>query len=231
MKIVSTSEYGNNIRYVFGAIRQYELTKEFYPDWTYRIYTDDRKRYEKLMPDAQIIEVKDNSHGVFWRFLPLFEDQDNIVIVRDADGRISQREQKAVNEWVDSSKAFHIYRDHEAHYEFPIIACAFGFKGKLPDYILDVMNKFMFNTNYYTNDQVYLRDYIYPYVKETTMIHCMKEGWFKDTRLKLKNKYSFCGNGYDEHDMPLYPGSMKEFEGFDQKNLPASAKFDKGLME
>jgi hypothetical protein len=108
-------------------------------------------------------------------------------------------------------------------------------KLELNDYInfrkLDVMNKFMFNTNYYTNDQVYLRDYIYPYVKETTMIHCMKEGWFKDTRLKLKNKYSFCGNGYDEHDMPLYPGSMKEFEGFDQKNLPASAKFDKGLME
>ena len=30
--------------------------------------------------------------------------------------------------------------------------------------------------------------------------------------------------------MPLYPASMEEFNGFDQKNLPESAKFDKGIM-
>ena len=128
----------------------------------------------------------------------------------------------AVQEWLESNNSFHIFRDHEAHYEFPIIACAFGLKGKLPEDLKDIMNKFMYNTNYYTNDQVYLRDYIFPYVKSDTMIHSMKEGWFGETRLKLKNKYSFCGNGYDEFDMPLYPASMEELIGFDQKNLPES---------
>lgn len=230
MKIVSTSEWGSNPRYINGAIRQYELTKEFYPNWTFRIYTDDKSKYNKAMPDAEIIEIKDNSHGVFWRFLPLFESEDNIVIVRDADGRITLREQMAVQEWLESNNSFHIFRDHEAHYEFPIIACAFGLKGKLPEDLKDIMSKFMYNTNYYTNDQVYLRDYIFPYVESDTMIHSMKEGWFGETRLKLKNKYSFCGNGYDEFDMPLYPASMEEFNGFDQKNLPESAKFDKGIM-
>jgi hypothetical protein len=231
MKIVSTSEWGNNPRYVQGVIQQYHLTKEFYPDWEYRLYTDDPKRYKEIEHGSNIIEVnKKNSHGVFWRFLPLFESDDNTVIVRDADGRISVREQMAVNEWVNSNKQFHIFRDHEAHYEFPIIACAFGNKGKLPSYLLDMMNEFMFKTNYYTNDQVYLRDYVFPQIENDVMIHSMKEGWFKETRAKLKNKYSFCGNGFDEFDMPLYPDDMAGFATFVQKELPPEAKFDKGIL-
>ena len=96
-KIVAVSVYGERPRYIEGARRQYELAKHFYPDWEFRIYTDDAKKFESLK-DAHVIEVKDNSHGVFWRFEPLFESEDNIVIVRDSDGRITEREARAVNE-------------------------------------------------------------------------------------------------------------------------------------
>lgn len=228
-KIVSTSVYGNSPRYITGAIRQFELTKKFYPEWEYRIYTDDKIKFSSIANEANIIEM-DKGHGVFWRFLPMFEDENNIVIVRDSDGRITLREQMAVYEWVNSNNKFHIFRDHEAHYEFPIIACAFGNKGKLPDSLLDVMNNYMFNTNYYTNDQVYLRDYVFPYIQNDVMIHSMREGWFKETRAKLKNKYSFCGNGFDEFDMPLYPDNMAGFATFVQKDLPPEAKFETGIL-
>jgi len=226
-KIVSVSSYGTNARYIVGAHRQYELSRSLYPDWEYRIYVDDASNYN--MPDATIIEVKDGSHGVFWRFEPLFENENNVVIVRDSDGRISYRECKAVNEWLESSKSFHVYRDHEAHFEFPIIACAFGYKGKLSSSLHKIMREYATKTNYYTNDQVFLRDHVWPIVESDTLIHSMNEGWFGKTRSTLLNPYSFCGNGYDEFDMPLYPETLAEMAGFDQKNLHERYKFDGGI--
>lgn len=228
VKIVSTSAYGNNDRYIIGAKRQYELSKEFYPNWEFRLYTDDASKFKELT-DANIIEVTDNSHGVFWRFLPLFENDSNIVIVRDSDGRITIREQKAVQEWLDSNKQFHIFRDHEAHYEFPIIACAFGNKGKLSEDILHIMKAYMYKTNFYTNDQIFLREYVFPTIKNNLMLHSMEHGWFGKTRKKLKNPYDFCGNGYDEFDRPLYPSTMQEMKSFDINKITNEQKYGKGI--
>jgi hypothetical protein len=227
-KIVAISSYGTHPRYIVGAHRQYELAKHFYPEWEFRAYVDDASNYN--MPGANVIEVKDGSHGVFWRFEPLFESDDNIVIVRDSDGRISHREQMAVNEWVQSDKRFHVYRDHEAHFEFPVIACAFGLKGKLSQELHDIMHQFATETNYYTNDQVYLRDYVFKQVQDSVMIHSMDEGWFGETRNKLKNQYSFCGNGYDENDMPLYAPTLIECRNFDNSKLDRKFKFDMGEL-
>jgi hypothetical protein len=225
-KIVSISSYGTHPRYIVGAHRQYELAKEFLPDWEFRVYVDDASKYN--MPGANVIEVKDGSHGVFLRFQPLFESEDNVVIVRDADGRITHRERRAVLEWYFSEKKFHVYRDHEAHFEFPVIACAFGYKGKLSKTLHDVMLQFSQKTSYYTNDQVYLRDFVYKEVQHDMLVHSMHEGWFGKTRKQLKNPYSFCGNGYNEFDMPLYPPSMQEMTGFDINNLDEKYRFDMG---
>lgn len=223
------SVWGNNPRYIVGAQRQIQLAKEFYPDFTVRVYTDNVSSF-KEEPNVEIIDKSGQPNGVFWRFEPLFESDDNIVIVRDTDGRVTVREQMAVEEWLKSSKTFHTFRDHEAHYEFPIIACAFGYKGKLENKIFEIMNKFVSNPFYYTNDQVFLRDVVFPVVRYNALIHCMKEGWFADTRQKLVNKYDFCGNGYDENDMPLYPPTLAECAGFNPKQLTDSCKFSKGIL-
>jgi len=228
-KIFCISSYGNSPRYIVGAHRQYELAKKFFPGWEFRAYVDNASNYN--MPNANVIEVKDGSHGVFWRFEPLFENENNLVIVRDSDGRITQREFMAVKEWEDSDKKFHVFRDHEAHYEFPVIACAFGYKGKLPEQLHNIMHEFASKTNYYTNDQVYLRDFVWQFVKNDIMIHCMKEGWFGETRSKLINRYSFCGNGYDENDMPLYPPTLAEMCEFNTKHLNIKFKFDEGKLQ
>ena len=229
MKIVSMSVWGDNPRYIVGAKRQAELSKEFYPEWKVRIYTDNISNFT---PDdsIEIIDRKGYKNGVFWRFEPLFESEDNIVIVRDTDGRITVREQMAVNEWLNRDETFHTFRDHESHYEFPIIACAFGYKGRLEDSLLNVMTSFINNPFYYTNDQVYLRDFVFPIVKYNCLIHSMYEGWFGDTRKQLKNKYSFCGNGFNENDMPLYPPTLAECAGFNPALVDPQFKFDKGVL-
>lgn len=227
-KIISMSVWGNNPRYIEGAKRQIELASEFYPDWQVYLYTDDITKYQ-YQENLKLISCSGNN-GVFWRFYPLFESDSNITIVRDSDGRITKREVMAVNEWLDSKNSFHIYRDHEAHFQFPIIACAFGLKGRLSERLLNKMKQFEDSPFYYTNDQVYLRDYVFPEVCNDALIHSMNSGWFGETRKQLRNKYDFCGNGYDEHDMPLYPGTLSECNGFDPSKVDEKYKFDKGIL-
>jgi hypothetical protein len=228
-KIVSMSVWGNDPRYLVGFKRQYELCKEFYPDWNIRVYTEDKNKFE-IFDDIEIIEITDGSYGMYWRFLSLFEDENNIVIVRDSDSRITIREKRAVDEWLSSDKIFHVFRDHEAHFEFPIIGCAFGLKGKLSDSIKDRMEIYKNKYPSYLGDQYFLRDIVWPDVSENCLIHSMSEGWFGETRKQLKNRYSFCGNGYDEFDMPLYPPTLGECKNFSNKNLGDDVKFDRGLL-
>lgn len=223
------SVWGSNPRYIVGAKRQYELAKEFYPDWKFRIYTDNRSNFTDL-PDIEIVDVTDGSYGMYWRFRAMFESDDNIVIVRDSDSRITEREAKAVNEWLASDKKFHTFRDHIAHFEFPIIGCAFGYKGKLPAPVANVMDYYIKKLDYYVGDQIYLRDVVYPAVKDSMMVHSMDSGWFGETRKSLVNPYDFCGNGYDENDMPLYPPTMEEMQTFDATKLSADCKFNKGRL-
>lgn len=228
-KIISLSVWGDAPRYIVGAHRQYELAKEHYPDWEFRIYTDNKSNFSDLVA-ANIIEVTDGTYGMYWRFRAMFEDEDNIVIVRDSDSRITLREKIAVTEWLNSDKKFHTFRDHEAHFEFPIIGCAFGYKGKFDSSVLETMNSYTEKLNYYVGDQIFLRDVIWSLVKDNAMIHCMNEGWFKETRNQLINSYDFCGNGYDENDMPMYPSTLKECAGFDPKSVSAEYKFNNGYL-
>lgn len=232
-KIISMSVWGDNPRYITGARRQIELAKKYYPDWKIRIYSSEPKNVEHLKSDTvEIHTISDGSYGMFWRFLPMFESPDNIVMVRDSDSRITIREADCIKEWLSSDKPFHTFKDHEAHYEFPIIGCAFGFKGVFDNETLRVMLNYMNEHKYYLSDQFFLRDYIWPLVKDNSLIHSMNEdGWFKESREKLKNKFSFCGNGYDENDMPLYPNSLENIESFDSSKLSEEYKFDEGVLE
>lgn len=228
-KIISMSVWGNDPRYIIGAERQVELAKKYYPDWKIRIYTDNPENFKNM--DVESIQVNDGSYGMFWRFLPMFESENNITMVRDSDSRITIREARCVEEWLNSDKKFHTFKDHDAHYEFPIIGCAFGFKGAFDDDTLAVMINYMSHHKYYLSDQFFLRDVIWPMVVHDTILHSMHEGWFKETRHRLLNKYSFCGNGYDEHDMPLYAESLKAMENFDPKWVADEYKFDEGVLD
>jgi hypothetical protein len=224
-KIISMSVWGTDPRYITGAIRQISLAKKYYPEWTVRIYTDNPDNYQGV----ETVKICDSTYGMFWRFLPLFESDDNIVMVRDSDSRITIRESIAITEWLKSHEKFHVFRDHEAHYEFPIIGCAFALKGKLSKNAFEEMQKYQ-EVHRYLVDQFYLRDIVYPEIKNSLLVHSMLDGWFGETRKKLVNPYSFCGNGYDENDMPLYGVNLEECKNFNPSNLDLKYKFDEGLL-
>jgi len=227
-KIISMSVWGNNPRYIVGAKKQIDLAKKYYPDWKVRIYTDNPLNFSD--EEIQTVKMSDGSYGMFWRFLALFDSEENIVMVRDSDSRTTIREQMCIQEWLSSDKIFHTFKDHDAHYEFPIIGCSFALKGKLDDSTRQIMTSYMNREKYYCSDQNFLRDYVWKLVEQSSMVHSMTHpGWFSETRKKLKNKYSFCGNGYDENDMPLYGPSLQEIEAPNTEQI--EFKFDEGLME
>jgi len=228
MKIFSMSVYGSNPRYIQGALKQTELCEKFFPGWQIRIYTDNAQNLANIAHRADIIEVTDGTSGVFWRFRPLFESPQNIVVVRDSDSRITQREQMAVNEWIQSSQDFHVIKDHQAHYEWPVNAGMFACKGKLSD---DLFNSMVHaqNNHYYTSDQVWLRDHVWPQKQSTALVHSMNApGWFSQSRSQLINPYSFIGNGYDEHNMPIYPHTFTP--GWILSSFTENDRFDEGLF-
>jgi len=224
------SVWGDNPRYIIGAKKQVDLGRKYFPEWRFKIYVDDISKFNDIKDDCDLIQISEGSYGMFWRFFPLFENPNNITMIRDSDSKITIREKMCIDEWLRSDKTSHTFKDHDAHYEFPIIGGGYAHRGKFNDHTLETMKYFMNNNKYYLSDQIFLRDIIYPQVKDDMLIHSMHEGWFGETRKKLKNKYSFCGNGYYENDMPVYPDSLAAATTFDSSKLSDEYKFDEGVL-
>ena len=103
-KIIAFSLWGDNPKYTVGLIKNLDLAKEIYPGWICRVYCG------KSVPENIIseIEKRDNKEliimdeqgdweGMFWRFFAA-EDAD-IMISRDSDSRLNNREKAAVEQW------------------------------------------------------------------------------------------------------------------------------------
>lgn len=207
-KIISISVWGSSPRYCVGAIKNAQIAKDLLPDWKCRIFVDPTvpSRYVNQLHDMQNVEVAEvddeGVFGAFWRFYSMFESEDNITISRDSDSRISEREVRAINEWLTSDKKFSIIRDHERHYDWPILAGMWGMKGILQEEILDRMLQYSMQ-HFYTSDQIFLAQEIWPLAQNDSLIHGFKEvEWMSESRNEVL--YDFIGQGYDEHDNPIY---------------------------
>ena len=135
-KVVSFCLWGDNPKYTIGAIRNAELAKEYYPDWECRFYLantvpkdilDQLNRFDNV---KLVFMEKDSSwDGMFWRFYPITDPDVEVMISRDTDCRITDREARAVNEWLESGKTLHVMRDHPMHTE-PIMGGMWGCRCK-----------------------------------------------------------------------------------------------------
>lgn len=56
-----------------------------------------------------------NRYPPTWRFLPLLDPKVDILLLRDSDSIIFDREVDAVHEWLKNKETFHIMRDHHWH--------------------------------------------------------------------------------------------------------------------
>ena len=123
-KIIAYSLWGEGRIYNYGALENALVAEEFYPDWICRFYCANNcdpviiKELEKRN-NVEVVKVDCNENkaiNMFWRFIPAFEDDVDVMISRDTDSILSMREKRAVDEWLNTpEKDFHIMRDHPAH--------------------------------------------------------------------------------------------------------------------
>ena len=121
-KIISYSLWGNKPTYTVGALRNAELAKEIYPDWTCRFYVGKSVSADVINSLIQydntevfVMNEQGDWTGMFWRFYPASDSDVSVMISRDTDSRLDMREKLAVDEWLVSGKSFHIMRDHPFH--------------------------------------------------------------------------------------------------------------------
>jgi hypothetical protein len=205
-KIISFSLWGDNPKYTIGAIENAEQSKTIYPDWICRFYCGKSVPLDiieklKSYNNVEVIEMDEDGdwNGMFWRFYAC-EDSD-VMISRDTDSRLSVREKLAVDEWLESDKDFHIMRDHPYH-NVLILGGMWGVRNGILKNIISIINQYN-KGNFWQVDQNFLREKIYPIIKDNSFIHdeFMKfENWSKLFPSERKNK-EFVGDVFDSNNV------------------------------
>jgi len=208
-KIIAFSLWGDDPKYTIGAIRNVEIAKELFPDWICRIYYGDNVPEDIInrlinLGAAVVCMGEGDWNGMFWRFYAA--DGDEIMISRDTDSRLGQREKAAIDEWLSSDKDFHIMRDHPYH-ATEILGGMWGSRNGVLKGIKDMIASYDKGDydNKYQVDQNFLREIVYPIIKNNSIVH----DEFFDKRpfpenAKLRTNEYFVGQAYDENDTPEF---------------------------
>jgi hypothetical protein len=233
---ISFSLYGSNLRYSVGAIKNaiiaQEILDEEYdliffvgqsvPSWVISTL--------RLFPNVQIIhtDAPEDHTAKLWRFLACELDYD-FVAFRDADARLSLRELNAHEQFLESGLDAHIMKDHPIGHNYPINAGMFTVRSALFKDIRKMIESVEIK-DYYTQDQDFLRNIIYPRIQFSCFVH----DEFYDTAVEGKsilkpyllepvNQVSHIGAALDEDD--------KFFFSVDRDKSVALSGDDKYLYE
>lgn len=178
VRVISYSLWGTENLYLQGAILNASLAPILYPGWKCRFYCE-KSLAEPVLKKlegygAEIILMPKGAgffHGLFWRFLVANDPNVDRYIIRDVDSPITVQERLAIEQWIDTEKDFHIIRDFYSHSELILAGLWGGVKGALPELNNMINDYFASNLNERTIDQIFLREKIWPYVKDNHLAH------------------------------------------------------------
>ena len=207
-KIISFSLWGDKPKYWKGALENIKLAKRLYPGWICRFYIDKNCKKDLILSlkddnvETILVESKDSYHGMFWRFYDASDIEVDVMISRDCDSRLSEREVLCVNEWLKSDKDFHIMRDHPYHSVY-ILGGMWGCRNK----ILYNMENYINKWNKFSNhgiDQDFLGQIIYPIIKNNAIEHIdfnINYGGNNKPFPSERYNYEYVGESYDENNI------------------------------
>jgi hypothetical protein len=181
MNLVSFSLYGDNPKYLVGAVQNAHDVPKKYPGFEPVFFVD-----SDTVPRSVIRELRNAGAWVhagnkrwmpnpkLWRLTATMFSNVGTVLFRDADSRITSREVAAVTEWLKSPFAAHVMRDFPKH-TAPIMAGMWGLRSdRFPrDFIGRLWNGYMgldpdWNA---PSDQVFLRKAVWPVIRDNVMEH------------------------------------------------------------
>ena len=174
-KVISFSLYGKHPRYALGAIANARHASRAYPGWVCRFYVADDVQeiiVSRLQAyDAEVIKMgqRFGHEATLWRFYATVDPEVDIVIVRDADSRFTKSELLMVNEWLASSKKFHVIRSDVG--EAPIMGGLWGVRGGIPNFKELIELHLRSGLKTMGMDEQFLKDNLYPRMKGEVFIH------------------------------------------------------------
>ncbi len=203
MKVISFSLWGTGSQYLIGALKNADIAKEVYPDFECWFYIHKPTVPENIINELKAksnvkIIIKDGdlntSKPMMWRFEAITNPKVEVMMSRDTDTRILEREVLAVREWLESDKKFHIMRDHP-HHSNNIMGGMFGVKSDVDiDWVTILKNFTQYGHRDY--DQHFLANIVYPKIVNTSMIHatfCGRESHAKPFPIPFDNEFKFVG--------------------------------------
>lgn len=201
-KIISFSLWGENQKYTVGAIRNAELAKKIYPNWICRFYIGQSTPLDIInslesMDNTEVIRMNEMGewNSMFWRFFPISDEDVDIMISRDCDSRLSEREKLCVDEFIASDKMFHTMRDHPYH--DGIMGGMWGAKKGILSNMKELINSWP-KTNKWQTDQSFLNAIIAPLVQDTMLLH---DSIHLDNFPTRREDYKFVGEVYDAREI------------------------------
>jgi hypothetical protein len=204
--VISFSLYGNIQKYLGGLIENCNHINKIYPDfWIYVYLGNDfdrsilNNKFDQIK-NILFIETEKAGHEVMsYRFFAIDRPEVGIAFSRDADSRINTRDQYCISEFLKSPKKFQIIRDSPSH-GVEILGGMWGIKKGINLHIQSSLKKFKTKTNVFKHgtDQDFLAEYIYPRVRDHSIVF---DGFFR-----YRNEFRVTiPLPYDEHvGAPIY---------------------------
>jgi hypothetical protein len=177
--IISFSLFGNMAKYCEGAVINAQVATQIFPNWQCRFYiAQDVPDHvitrlqllgvQLVFMDTQVSPI----HPLLWRFLVLDDEGVDFYMIRDADSLLSEKEQAAVEQWLESEYWFHHMRDYFTHTELLLAGMWAGARGsliKITPHITRFCQTYESTERFI--DQYFLREYLWPQVKGSILCH------------------------------------------------------------
>jgi hypothetical protein len=205
---ISFSLFGESTLYTVGAIENIKLCSTIYPGWTPVVYVDD------LVPDEVKTELRRGGALVIqgsaelckdkrsWRLAATLIENADIVMFRDTDSRLNNREQACVKMWLESGRPLHIMRDHPFHSSW-VMAGMWGVYASVGrNYVSEVLSSARGESM--SEDQELLASKVYSRIGHRALVHdsfFRRESWaipFPTQRLEGQ----FVGERIDAREKP-----------------------------
>ena len=178
-EVISFSLYGKDERYTIGAIKNALLAQEFFPDAQVWFYIGAEvpiaiKQILDLMTNTRIIEVDEpeDNFARLWRYYAFADEGADLVMCRDVDARLGQREAVAHAHFKKSLFDAHIMKDHPKGHNYLISAGMFSAHTKNLRDMKDLIDSYRATArDYYMTDQDFLAAVVYPRIKDKVLIH------------------------------------------------------------
>ena len=221
-QVISYSLYGQQLKFLVGAIKNAQLAQRFFPGFTVRFYVGNSvptwcRSTLALFPNVEIIPVDEpeNSISRMWRFRAILDPKVDVVLSRDADARLSYREVLAHKEFLDSPFDFHIIRDHPTGHGYLISAGMFACKNKGMHFFEKLWSETPLRDTY-MQDQEFLSSQIYPQIAGNVLVHDPYYNYQPSEPSKKKmiprkkiNTVCHIGAALDENDVFVYRADLE----------------------